>query len=218
MTTTTMTEAARDADAVLVLLAQRDRAIDFTVFSAPRQCALAQVIVTPAHGITLLHYLAAIDDPPPLCLSPDVLRADRTLAAIANHQRQQAMGSVLGPERRAALIAVWLLQHGANAGARDARGATPLHMAAAAGRGLLVAVLMTFAAAAAAGGGDHGSLLAASDVHGNTALHYAADGGYGVLFTCMVDEWQANWAQRNLAGQAPAMLLIRSLLSSGRAR
>ena len=198
--------AAEDAYAVLTTLAlgPDGDAFDARRFSLRRTFALARAVATPETQATLLHYLALLD-PPPLFLSSAILRAERVLANIErtanNGPRRVPLAKY---ERRAALVAVWLLQHGARISCRDCRGATPLHMAAATGRRLLCAVILAFS-------GDPTDVLNASDRDGNTALHYVADAGNTRLFLWITDQWpDVDWARRNVAGQAPAMLLIKN--------
>lgn len=154
-----------------------------------------------AQGNTLLHVLASAQ-PPGIRLVGDILRADRVLKTI----ERAAPDLPLAPyERRAALLAIWLLQCGANACSRNDHGMTPLHVAAMHGRLLFSEVLLSFTPS----GSD---LVDASDCDGNTAMHYAAEKGYGNLFWLFSEKWKGDWTRRNVAGRAPAWLLIKRLL------
>lgn len=180
-------------------------------FGRPPSRKWALAAATINNGSTLLHYVAGATWMPPVFLSPDIWRAERVLTAV---ERALADTHLVGAaavtdqiERRAALFAVWLLQHGANAAARTTcGGTTPLHVAAARGWALMAGVLTAFVL-------DAADLVNASDGNGNTAMHMAANGGYGNLFLLMAEQWHGRWDQRNATGQAAAMLLVKRLLS-----
>lgn len=199
------TAAAADAAALMTMLdrdpeGNDDVVIDEFLLPPPhRKQNLACVRI--AEGNTLLHVLACAR-PPGIRLVGDILRADRVLKSI-----ERAVPALpLSPyERRAALLAVWLLQCGGNACSRNDVGMTPLHVAAGHGRILFAEVLLAFTPS----GSD---LVDASDCDGNTAMHYAADKGHGNLFWLLSEKWKGDWTKRNMVGRAPAWLLIKRLL------
>lgn len=88
------------------------------------------------------------------------------------------------------------LENGADAGATDLSGNTPLHLAVAHGHVQTMEVLL-----------KHGADVNALDRHGNTPLHLAAKAGHVEAITLLLDSG-ANADARNQSERTPFMLAV----------